>query len=372
MAVKTHPCADGLTAACFEADPQWAKQAFAFRLMSALVPASISRRLPKWKFSTFMIFPPGWTPGDPLPPGVTIDTSIFFPPGWTPGDPLPPGIIAEPGATFPPGWKPGDPLPPGFSIDPSVFFPPDWQPGDDLPDEIIWTPALPPEPDAPGPISPIFLDPTTPGPRPPYGEKVKKEYTTDIKSYALDGLIYNRDNSWSLCRAADTGDGNITTLANSGTCISAVHDFSGYYLERSFFEFPLTGIPAHADIISAVFRIHGMGNNDSKVCIQKGTFSGELSNDDFGAYSGWAIDVVDWTIFDIDPDLINEFTFSGTNLDWLESKFGGTASLCVREYDHDYQNEAPGAPITRYLNGCLFRDYLDQDKVPILRIVYEA
>lgn len=319
-----------------------------------------------------MIFPPGWTPGDPLPPGITINTAVFFPPGWTPGDPLPPGIIATPGAVFPPGWTPGDTLPDGFAIDPSVFFPPGWKPGDDLPPDIAWQPAPPPDPDAPGPISPTFLDPTTPGPRPPAGGKVKKEYTTDIEPYNLDGVIFNRDNSWSVCRADDTGTGNATGAGESGTALEATNDFSGYYICRAFFEFPLTGIPANADIISAVFKIRGYANNDSGVSIQKGTFSGALANSNFGDYSGWSIDVVTpWTIMNA-GDPVNEFTFSGANLDWLEGQFGETASIVMREYDHDYQNVAPGAAITRYRVGCVFREYFDPDKVPILRIVYKA
>jgi len=104
------------------------KSDIAIKLLMLFLPWYVSMNLPKGTlrliygetmmptdgWPTASLFPPGWQPGDPLPPGVTLDPSAFFPPGWQPGDPLPPGVTLDPSSLFPPGWKPGTPLPPGY------------------------------------------------------------------------------------------------------------------------------------------------------------------------------------------------------------------------------------------------------------------
>lgn len=363
MAVKTHPCADGLTAACFEADPQWAKQAFAFRLMSALVPASISRRLPKWKFSTFMIFPPGWTPGDPLPPGLSIDTSIFFPPGWTPGDPLPPGIIAEPGAEFPPGWKPGDPLPPGFAIDPTVFFPPDWQPGDDLPPEIIWTPALPPIDT--GPIAPIYTDPFTPGPKPAPGGPPKEEVEFSITSEVGDGWMYHRSFDWTLLITSPTGTYLGPSAQNRYNIAGWRQWFTDYELNRGFVAFDLSTIPAGAGIVSCIVRIFPYMNDDGNVSILQSAWVDPLALGDWDSSSGSPFDTISWA-----TGAYNDFTLNSAGLNYVKSKFGARAAFCLREYDHDVMMFDPGWPPGSLENGMFFREADNPVYRPVIQIVY--
>jgi len=202
MASSDHPCSGGLTPECFEAYPEWAKLAFAYKLLNVLIPANISRRLPKglfpgqigpgailppgwipppgvivppnytvppsWIPFTYFIlpegltwaeaFPEGWTAEDPLPPGVEIDTGAVFPPGWTPGDPLPPGVIVPPGTVFPPGWTPGDPLPPGVIIDTVTILPPGWTPENPPPPWFApdgTGPQIPPG----GVLPPLYLPP---------------------------------------------------------------------------------------------------------------------------------------------------------------------------------------------------------------------
>lgn len=102
------------------------------------------------------LFPEGWTVGDPLPEGVTLEgpgefpkmwysgdaapenltlkEGTTFPPSWTAGDPVPEGVHVEKDAWFPEGWKPTDPLPDGITTDPDVEFPEDWTAGDKLPE----------------------------------------------------------------------------------------------------------------------------------------------------------------------------------------------------------------------------------------------
>lgn len=102
------------------------------------------------------LFPEGWTSGDPLPEGVTLDPGgefpkewysgdaapenlklkedTLFPPGWTAGDMLPEGVNVEDDAWFPPGWTDTDPLPEGITLDPDTYFPENWTAGDKLPE----------------------------------------------------------------------------------------------------------------------------------------------------------------------------------------------------------------------------------------------
>lgn len=96
---EEHPCARGITAECFRTHPQWARQALAVRLIHAITPKQLSKRLPpsinKALLVPGMSFPPGFGPGD-FPPGAIITPQTVFPPGWTAGDPLPPGAAAPP------------------------------------------------------------------------------------------------------------------------------------------------------------------------------------------------------------------------------------------------------------------------------------
>jgi hypothetical protein len=139
------PCKDGLSSSCFKSFPKWAKQAFAFRLIHTLFAPEITSKLPVILTKPLLyqgpVFPEGWTPSDPLPEGVFVDTEPLFPPDWQAGDPKPPGVIIPPETTFPPDWKPADPPPPGVIIPPGTTFPPDWNPPSPLPDTITSPPG---------------------------------------------------------------------------------------------------------------------------------------------------------------------------------------------------------------------------------------
>ena len=100
-ALERHPCARGLTSECFRTHPQWAKQALAARLLHAITPKQLTKRLPPSVNKAFIV------PGMSFPPGVGV------------GD-FPPGAIITPGAVFPPGWAAGDPLPPGATAGPTT------------------------------------------------------------------------------------------------------------------------------------------------------------------------------------------------------------------------------------------------------------
>ncbi|MBA7665862.1 hypothetical protein ES703_73936 [subsurface metagenome] len=97
------PCRHGLTPACFRQEPQWAKSAFALRLLHTILPPELSKRLPsilqRPLIAPGVILPPGFDPAT-LPPGTIITQETDFPTDWTTGDPMPPGVILPP--TIPP------------------------------------------------------------------------------------------------------------------------------------------------------------------------------------------------------------------------------------------------------------------------------
>jgi len=100
-------------------DSIWFRRAIAYRLLHALIPAEISRRLPRILSGPF-VYPGVEVPEDAeLPPGTVLPPGAEFPPGWFPGDPLPPVVIPAPvvppvESPIPPpyiGPGPGAPLP---------------------------------------------------------------------------------------------------------------------------------------------------------------------------------------------------------------------------------------------------------------------
>ncbi|MBA7605385.1 hypothetical protein ES703_12516 [subsurface metagenome] len=140
---KVNPCLEGLTVDCFAHNPQWAKQAFAYRLLHTITPKKLTRRLPKGL--RIALLAPGITlpPGIELPPGTTVPPGAEIPATWTPDQPTPPGT--QPPPTTPPGtetggivppigtapWEPGPISQPGKQPAPSVVY---WfyEPFDDL------------------------------------------------------------------------------------------------------------------------------------------------------------------------------------------------------------------------------------------------
>ena len=119
MTGEEHPCTEELTPECFEKYPAWAKQAFAYRLMHTLFPPWLTRRLPKFLRLALIgegaILPPGFIP----PEGSIIPPNCTFSPGWSPIDPLPPGVTTDPAANI--ITPPGGVLPP--------FYVELWEPG---------------------------------------------------------------------------------------------------------------------------------------------------------------------------------------------------------------------------------------------------
>ena len=119
MTNEAPPCTQGLDEDCFEEFPEWAKQAFAYRLLMLITPKQLTKRLSRRLFR--LILPPGidLPPGADLPPGTVVPPGTTVPLGWQTGDPLPPGTI--PPGTLPPGTDETGTAPPLYTAP--------WEPG---------------------------------------------------------------------------------------------------------------------------------------------------------------------------------------------------------------------------------------------------
>lgn len=336
MAIEKHPCENGITGECFKAYPQWAKRAFALKLMHTLCPGQITRRLPKGLRPGMIGFPPGWTPGIPLPSYLGPPGMIGLPPGWTAGDPLPEGVTLDPGTVFPPGWTPGDPLPAGVTIIPGAFFPPGWTPGDPFPPYT--GPDLTPGITIPsdGAIPPIFLTPFEPGP--PHRVSPTAPGVTVIGTFTAQNDGRQGYIGWNWLIARNSSSGNMVWPSENEATegINAQADGIDRGCYRSFFDFDLSGIPAGATITECKLTLQSYGVLTCDASIQEGTQSNSLGTDDYDAFTGTLFDSLTWIIG------TNVFTLNVLGQTYIQSKFGATAKLCMREYVHDYSNVEPG------------------------------
>lgn len=292
MAVEKHPCENGLTEECFEKYPAWAKQALAYKLMHLLCPAAITRRLPKWLHLAL------------------IGEGVILPPGYEP----PPGTVIPPGYTFPPGWSPGDPLPPAFGPGP--------------PPGIIVPPG--------GVIPPTYLNPNDPGPRyRPRAAPPVQEVTIEITAQNDGRQAYCAWGFWNEAHEATSGNLIFPGETETTEGIKAANDMPDFFIFRSFFDFDLSAIPAGASIMAATLTLQSCGAGVCEASLQEGTQSDALGPEDYGAFTGSLFDTLTWIIGS------NVFTLNVAGRTYVESKFGDTAKLCMREYDHDYLDIEP-------------------------------
>lgn len=217
------PCSHDLGSDCFEAFPEWARKAFAYRLLLLLTPKPLTKRLHRKLFR--FILPPGIEipPGVELPPGVVVPPGVDPPTTYEPGDPVPPGVTVPIGTVFPPGWTPEDPPPPGVVVPPGVVIPPGWTPPGPLPPGTIPPGKLPPGQDQTGTTPPLYIPPFTPGPvstRPPGGPGGVSYYLYDSFD-TIDPSLWNDASQGAGSISIDAG--RLKCLAPGGGDVAGVN-----------------------------------------------------------------------------------------------------------------------------------------------------
>ncbi len=143
--------------------------------------------------------------------------------------------------------------------------------------------------------------------------------------------------------------------------ILALVDGIDHDIYRSFFDFDLSAIPNGATIVSCILTLRNYGSATCEASIQKGTQTGDPFGGDYSAFEGSYFGIISWAAGD------NIFTLNDLGLAYIESKFEGTAKLCMREYDHDYLDIEPGDPedlhAGLYWSGAA--DTLDRPKLKV-------
>jgi hypothetical protein len=69
-----------------------------------------------------------------------------------------------------------------------------------------------------------------------------------------------------------------------------------------------------------------------------------INEDNFNSFAEPLYGSCLWHAFDPDNLRENEILFNAAGFAYLQSRFGYTAKLCLREYNHDYLNNPPTGP----------------------------
>lgn len=145
--------------------------------------------------------------------------------------------------------------------------------------------------------------------------------------------------------------------------IRTMVDGIDHYIYRSFFNFDLSVIPSDATIISCTLTLENYGAGRCNTSLQEGTQTGDPDGGDYSAFTGLSFGVISWS------GGSNNFPLAGGGASYIQSRFGLTAKLCMREYDHDYLDVEPDEGEDIYA-GLYWSGAADPDNKPKLIIEY--
>lgn len=368
------PCSLRLDEACFAAHPDWAKQAFAYRLLMLLLPRVLSRRLHRALIR--FIIPPDVDPQNwiVLPPGTIIPPDAQPEGPYLPGDTPPDGVIIPPGTVFPPEWTPEDPPPSGVVIPPGTVFPPDWTPPGPLPPGVIPPGSLPPGTDQTGTTPPLYVPPWEPGPlkRPIGGAPGVTITTTTVYGSTSDGLMRAINTVWATARGAATGQDLDDTSSTEVAATASLRSGANYHIWRSWLFMDLSTIPLTATITACVLKLMSYDTAESIMTVVEGTQADPLTTADFNNFTGAEFGHVTWALGGGGVPAANQITFNATGLTYLNTVLGGTAKLCLREYTYDYLNVAPAAGPPYFRNGMWYQNTATVANRPHLDLTYQT
>ena len=219
----------------------------------------------------------------------------------------------------------------------------------------------------------------------PTGSALATSDTFDVStltgSFALTDFIfndsYNMSASTVYCICVTYTSGGGSDYLEIGTDSSPSHSGTGYRETGGWFSFSEDVIfYAYKDdgrktIQSIALDLVGNSYNESNVMVQEGTQSASLGTDDFDSFTGSILagpfDMELWVEADPARNLIylDSTSYVVTNL-------GSSVKFCVREYDHDYSDSAPGDS-SNYRNGVYYVEtgYESILRTPRLIITYE-
>jgi hypothetical protein len=156
---------------------------------------------------------------------------------------------------------------------------------------------------------------------------------------ADDGSIENYGSTWSSVRGASSGSSS--TTINSSIFISAIYGRDTYFINRGFLRYDTSSIPSGVTIDSVLFYCKTPPVGGSKtISIQEGTQGSTITTDDFDAFTGSSLATINLNA--------GSTWFNATITDCSFLNISGYSYLCIREYDHDYQDDAPTSSVATY------------------------
>ena len=164
-----------------------------------------------------------------------------------------------------------------------------------------------------------------------------------------------------------------TSRWSGPTAVSAIESAGDFNISRAFFEFDLSGLPSGKTIIEA--KLYLCPNEDdtgdfAEVSFQESTAATTLVLASYNDFTGSSWGTMDFS--GAQEGVYVSGAFNAAGLTYLEGKIGvGDAKICVREYDHDYSNLAPGTGET-YDAGFYFFDSVRENSRPYLKITWMA
>jgi len=287
-------CQKVIGKACFLAFPEFARRAIAYRLLHLLIPSDIAKILPK-------------SLSDPLiAPGVKIPLDAKFPPG----------TCIVPGCSFPAGWDPDQ-------------DPPECAKSAPLPSLAMQASGgNPPTYLAPGPSGPLPVQP----PAPPPAVIVETTLYTEIAR-----RIGDTKTTWADVWASEIGN-LCLSIYNAGSTIASVWHNGGNAIVRGFLEFDLLSeIPGGAIITDVILQITTSVAPTAKICIIEGNQADIPSVNDLRSFTLGTFATHTCT------HGVNQVEFNATGIAYIQDKITGSAKICLREFDHDHENEENAA-----------------------------
>ena len=158
-----------------------------------------------------------------------------------------------------------------------------------------------------------------------------------IHSNATDGDCGMRgEASWLLARDPAVSEDCNTGASFYSYAVNALRIFGTWYCSRSWFDFDLSPISSGLSIVSATLRFKTDCTYSDTACLQEGIQEIPMTVNDFQAFTG---SILGQKVL---HEGVNTIDFNAAGLSYLESVLGSTAKICMREYDFDYLNIAPG------------------------------
>lgn len=205
------------------------------------------------------------------------------------------------------------------------------------------------------------IEPFGPGPPRPPPNPAPSNKTFTIFSNITDGNCGMREEvDWPAARDPAASEDCYTDQEFYSYAVNALRIFGKWYCSRSFFDFNLSSIDSGLTIVSATLRFITDDTWNDTVCLQKGIQSIPLTVNDYHKYAG---NILGQKVVGEGTNFID---FNSDGLSYLQSVFGLTAKICMRDYDFDYLDVAPGDEGSHIETH--FADAPDDDDKPMLTI----